>query len=357
KGWQEPAVKEALDLCLSCKACKHECPVSVDMASYKAEFLSHYYEQHRRPLAAHVFGFIDRWSRWASVAPGLANFFSQHEPFASAIKGAVGIAHERRLPAFAPRSFAKHFRREHGQGFGDATQGDVLLWPDTFNDNFHPQVAQAAAEVLRHAGWRVRVPRTHVCCGRPLYEFGLLDDARRYLLRTLDVLGDDLRAGVPIVVLEPACLSVFKEELPMMLPKHEQAKRLKQQSMLLGDFLLEHEPAQPFEPLARDALVHMHCHHKSVLGTNGENEWLKKLQLRVNEPDTGCCGMAGSFGFEAAKYDVSLRCAERALLPALRAAAPDELVIAGGYSCREQIAQSGGRQALHLAEVLRMAMP
>jgi Fe-S oxidoreductase len=356
-GWQEPAVKEALDLCLSCKACKHECPVSVDMASYKAEFLSHWYAEHRRPLAAYAFGYIDRWARWAGAAPGLANFFTQHEPFAGAIKSAVGIARERRLPAFAPRSFAKPFRRSHPGGFGEPTRGDVLLWPDTFNDNFHPGAVQAAAEVLRHAGWGVRLPRTHVCCGRPLYEFGLLDDARRYLQRTLEVLGDDLRAGTPIVVLEPACLSVFHEELPMMLPKHEQAKRLKQQSTLLGDFLLEHAPADAFAPLQRDALVHTHCHQKSVLGAQAQQEWLRRLGLRAREPDTGCCGMAGSFGFEAAKYEVSMRCAERALLPAVREAGPDELVIANGYSCREQIAQSSGREALHLAQVLRMAMP
>jgi Fe-S oxidoreductase len=143
----------------------------------------------------------------------------------------------------------------------------------------------------------------------------------------------------------------------MMLPKHEQAKRLKQQSTLLGDFLLEHAPADAFAPLQRDALVHTHCHQKSVLGAQAQQEWLRRLGLRAREPDTGCCGMAGSFGFEAAKYEVSMRCAERALLPAVREAGPDELVIANGYSCREQIAQSSGREALHLAQVLRMAMP
>jgi FAD/FMN-containing dehydrogenase/Fe-S oxidoreductase len=357
QGWREGAVKEALDLCLSCKGCRHECPVKVDMAAYKAEFLSHYYESHARPMAAHVFGFIDRWSRVAGIAPGAANFLTQHEPFAGWIKSAVGIADERRLPAFAPRTFTSSFEADAEGGFGEAVHGDVLLWPDTFNNHFHPQVAQAAAEVLRYAGWRVRIPRSRVCCGRPLYEWGLLDDARRYLQRTLDVLDEDLRAGVPIIVLEPACLSVFKEELPMMLPRHEQARRLKAQSYLFADFLLEQTPSLALKPLDRKALVHLHCHHKSVLGTDAERKWLRKLQLDVAEPEAGCCGMAGSFGFEAGKYDVSMKCAERALLPAVRDAPPGELIIANGYSCREQIAQSARRDAVHLAQVLRMAIP
>jgi Fe-S oxidoreductase len=349
-GWKEGAVKEALDLCLSCKACRHECPVKVDMASYKAEFLSHYYESHARPVSAYAFGFIDRWSRWAGVAPGAANFLTQREPFAGWVKGVAGIARQRRLPAFARRTFTAGFRE---QGVGE--RGDVLLWPDTFNNHFHPEVAQAAADVLLRAGWRVRIPASPVCCGRPLYEFGWLTHARHYLERVLDAIDGELRAGVPVVVLEPACLSVFKHEMPMMLPHHEQARRLEQQSFLLGDFLLQRAPHLALHPLRRKALVHLHCHHKSVLGTEATHEWLRKMELDVHEPDTGCCGMAGSFGFEAGKYEVSMKCGERALLPAVRACAPQDLVIAGGYSCREQIAQSAGRRALHLAEVLRMA--
>jgi Fe-S oxidoreductase len=323
------------------------------MAAYKAEFLSHFYESHARPMSAHVFGFIDRWSRLASVAPGMVNLLTQHEPFASVIKSAAGIARERRLPAFARRTFVDSFREQHAP----ALRGDVVLWPDTFNNHFHPQVALDAAEVLRAAGWRVRLPKSRVCCGRPLYEAGFLDEARRYLERTLAVLADDIRAGTPVVVLEPACLSVFTEEMPMMLPRHEQARRLKQQVFLFSDFLQQHAPHLEVKPLARKALVHMHCHHKSVIGTDSENDWLRKLSLDVNEPDTGCCGMAGSFGFEARKYDVSIKCGERALLPAVRAAQSDDLVIADGYSCREQIAQCTGRTALHIAQVLRMALP
>jgi FAD/FMN-containing dehydrogenase/Fe-S oxidoreductase len=355
-GWHEPAVKEALDLCLSCKGCKHECPVQVDMASYKAEFLSHYYERHHRPAAARAFGFIDRWARWAAVAPGVVNFLGEREPFAGIAKRIIGIASERRLPSFAARTFRDDFLAAHGDGMGEPVRGEALLWADTFNNHFHPQVAHAAAQVLRYAGYRVRVPRQALCCGRPLYEFGYLDQARRCLLRTLEALDGELRAGIPIVVLEPACLSVFKEELPMMLPRHEQARRLARQSLLFSDFLQGQAPALALQPLERRALVHLHCHHKSVLGTGAENALLERLRLEVSEPETGCCGMAGSFGFEARKYEVSMKCGERALLPAVRALAGDELVIADGYSCREQIAQATGRDARHVAEVVQMAL-
>jgi FAD/FMN-containing dehydrogenase/Fe-S oxidoreductase len=356
KGWQEPAVKEALDLCLSCKGCRQECPVKVDMAAYKAEFLSHYYEHHARPVAAHLFGFIDRWARWAAVAPGLVNFFGRTQPFAGMVKRMAGIARERRLPEFASRTFLDEFRKSFGPTAGEAARGDVLLWVDTFNNHFHPQVAHAAVEVLRYAGYRVRVPKTALCCGRPLYESGYLDHARAYLLRTLQALDEELRAGLPIIVLEPACLSVFKAELPMMLPRNEQARRLAQQSLLFSEFLEQHAPRLALRPLQRKALVHLHCHHKSVMGDSAENALLGRLGLDVHQPDTGCCGMAGSFGFEARKYEVSMKCGERALLPAVRATGPEDLVIADGYSCREQIAQATGREGRHIAEVVRMAL-
>jgi FAD/FMN-containing dehydrogenase/Fe-S oxidoreductase len=350
-GWQEPAVKEALDLCLSCKGCKGECPVNVDMASYKAEFLSHWYEEHRRPLAALAFGHIDRWARLASRAPGVANAMVGMQ----LAKRIGGIAPQRSIPRFARRSFRSTFREAAARADG---AHDVILWPDTFNDHWHPEVAHSAVAVLEHAGFHVRIPKQRdLCCGRPLYEFGYLDDARRYLRRVVDSLGEDIRTGVPVVGLEPACISVFKEELPMMLPKDEQAKRLREQSFLLADFLDREAPQVEFTAAARKALVHAHCHHKSVLGLGGEKALLKRLRLEVEMPDTGCCGMAGSFGFEADKYEVSMACAEHALLPAVRAASADTLVIADGFSCREQIVQGSGRQVRHIAEVLRAALP
>jgi Fe-S oxidoreductase len=255
------------------------------------------------------------------------------------------------------RSGSRSGREAAERGNGAGSRGDVLLWPDTFNNHFHPGVAHAAVEVLRHAGFRVRIPDRPLCCGRPLYEFGLLDSARAYLKRIVAALDADLRAGTPIVVLEPACLSVFKEELPMMLPRDEQARRLQDQTLLLSDLLEQRVPDLRWRPLGRKALVHEHCHHKTVLGTASERALLQRLELEIDAPDTGCCGMAGSFGFEAAKYEVSMRCGERVLLPAVRAAADDTLVVADGYSCREQITQSTPHRVHHLAEVLQMALP
>jgi Fe-S oxidoreductase len=353
RGWKEPAVKEALDLCLSCKGCKKECPVKVDMASYKAEFLSHYFEHHRRPLVAHAFGFVDRWSRWAARAPRLANFLTQTAALQAMGKRLAGIAPQRQLPAFARRTFREEFVPRAGGG-----GRDVLLWPDTFNNHFHPGVAHAAVDVLRHGGWQVRLPPPGLCCGRPLYEFGFLDDARSYLRHVVEALGEDLHAGTPIVVLEPACLSVLKEELPMMLPRDEQARRLNKQSLLLADFLDQHAGEFQFEPLRQSALVHAHCHHKTVLGFEAERRILQEmLELDVSMPDTGCCGMAGAFGFEAHKFDVSMACGERVLLPRVRQSGPDTLIVADGYSCREQIVQSTGREVLHFAELLQRALP
>ncbi|MBC5784061.1 FAD-binding oxidoreductase [Ramlibacter sp. USB13] len=352
-GWKEPAVKEALDLCLSCKGCKKECPVKVDMAAYKAEFLWHWYREHRRPLGAYAFGFVDRWARWAEHAPGVVRHASRSPLLAALAKRALGIAPGRRLPLVAERSFLRAFRADGASG-----RREVLLWPDTFNNHFHPGTAHAAAEVLRHAGFGVRVPAAPVCCGRPLYEFGFLDAARDYLRHVLRVLDEDLRRGTPIVVLEPACLSVFREELPLMLPRDEQAKRLQAQAVLLPDFLQDQAAGAAFAALTEHALVHGHCHHKTVLGFTAEEKLLRdRLHLDVDLPDTGCCGMAGSFGFEAAKYAVAQACGERVLLPAVRRTAPGTLIVADGFSCREQIAQSTGRQALHVAEVLARAIP
>jgi Fe-S oxidoreductase len=212
-------------------------------------------------------------------------------------------------------------------------------------------------ELLESIGLRVRVIPEPACCALTWITTGQLDRARRILERTVAALHPYVASGVPVVGLEPACVSVFKEELPMMLPKDEQAKRLREQSFLLADFLDREAPQVEFAAAARKALVHAHCHHKSVLGLGGEKALLKRLRLEVEMPDTGCCGMAGSFGFEADKYEVSMACAEHALLPAVRAASADTLVIADGFSCREQIVQGSGRQVRHIAEVLRAALP
>jgi Fe-S oxidoreductase len=347
-------VRDALDLCLACKGCKSDCPVSVDMATYKAEFLSHYYAGRLRPRSAYAFGLIMYWARLAAYAPGLVNLVTQTPGFAHVAKWAAGIAPERRIPAFARRTFTESFRRRpaHNQN-----KPAVILWPDTFNNHFHPKTAGAAVEVLEAAGFQVRVPQQAVCCGRPLYDYGMLGLARRLLEQTLAALRPALRAGLPIVVLEPSCAAVFRDELTDLLPHDEDAQRLHDQTFLLSEFLERRVPEFRPPTLRRKALVQGHCHHRAIMTLDDEASVLSKLGLDYQMLDTGCCGMAGGFGFEAGdRYDVSMKVGERALLPSVRAAAADTLIVADGFSCREQIAQATGRSALHLADVLRMAL-
>jgi FAD/FMN-containing dehydrogenase/Fe-S oxidoreductase len=352
-GWQDEHVKEALDLCLACKGCKSECPVSVDMATYKSEFLSHYYEQHRRPLSAYAFGLIHWWARLASLMPRTVNVIT-HMPGLSAIaKLCSGMAMERRIPAFAPETFQHWFARRTPRPADG--RPPVILWPDTFNNHFHPKTAIAAVEVLENAGFHVDVPLRPVCCGRPLYDYGMLRLAKARLRDLLEALGPQIKAGVPVVGLEPSCVAVFRDEMQEMLPDDEDAKRLARQSFTLSEFLQRHARQWNVPTLQRHALVHGHCHHKAIMKMDAEVQLLEAIALDYEMLDSGCCGMAGSFGFERDHYEVSLRVGELVVLPAVRAAAKDTLVIADGFSCREQIAQTTDRRALHAADVLRMA--
>ncbi|HEX6938236.1 MAG TPA: FAD-linked oxidase C-terminal domain-containing protein [Longimicrobiales bacterium] len=352
-GWRDPHVKESLDLCLACKGCRNECPVNVDMATYKAEFLSHYYRGRRRPVTAYSMGLIFRWARLAAIAPRAVNLFAGMPGLRRVAKAMAGIAPQRRIPRFAPRTFKRLFRRRPP---GDASRPPVILWPDTFNDHFHPETALAAVDVLEAAGYRVLVPEPWLCCGRPLYDFGMLDTARRLLRRTLRVLRPQIEGGIPIVGLEPSCAAVFRDELVNLFPNDADARRLSNQTYLLSEFLENHAPGFRPPALRRKALVHGHCHQKAVMGMDADQAVLARLGLDYTILDSGCCGMAGAFGFEAGKYDISMRIGELVLLPAVRAAAPETLIIADGFSCREQIAQATGRRALHLAEVVRLAL-
>jgi FAD/FMN-containing dehydrogenase/Fe-S oxidoreductase len=351
-GWQSEAVHEALDLCLSCKGCKHDCPVQVDMAVYKAEFLSHYYQRHLRPRYAYASGLIHWWSQAAARMPAVANFFTQTPGLRNLAKLAAGYSQRRHIPPFAPETFRQWFARRGKRNPGAPR---VILWADTFNNHFTPSVAKAAVEVLEEAGYRVCVTRRTLCCGRPLYDYGMLDAARGLLLEILDTLRTPIREGVPVIGLEPSCITVFREEMPNLLYGDEDAVRLQRQSFLLSEFLREKAPHYRPPALRRKALVHGHCHHKSLLHFEQEVDLLRAAGLECNVPDSGCCGMAGSFGYEADHYEVGLACGERVLLPAVRAAAPDELIVADGFSCREMILQETGRRALHSAQVLRMA--
>jgi FAD/FMN-containing dehydrogenase/Fe-S oxidoreductase len=381
-GWRSEVVKESLDLCLACKGCKSDCPVGVDLATYKSEFLSHYYEGRMRPRAAYAFGNIDVWARIASHAPGLVNLTTQLPFLSDLSKLVAGMPSQRTIPAFAPEAFKNWFRRTHpGRGRAAGKNGfgwrnapsapidpplspkafipegpSVLLWPDTFNNYFHPATAKAAVEVLEAAGFRVIVPKANLCCGRPLYDHGMLDRAQALLLQILAELSPEIEAGVPIVGLEPSCVAVFRDELINLFPHDESAQALSRQTFLLSEFLETHAAHIPLPKLQRKALLHGHCHHKSLMKMTAEESILHRLGVDFQSPAPGCCGMAGSFGFEREKYEISMAIGELELLPAVRNAPADWLIIADGFSCREQIAQSSQRHALHLAEVLQMAL-
>ncbi len=349
EGWKSEAVKRSLDLCLACKGCKADCPVNVDMATYKAEFLSHYYHHRLRPRAAYGMGLIHIWGRWGARVPRVANFFSQTPGLRDVVKWLGGIAPERSLPPLAPESFRTWFRRRTRP----RTDGEpVLLWPDTFNNAFHPDVLRAGVESLERLGCQVRIPEPVLCCGRALYDYGMLDTARGLLEDVLRELREPIRAGIPLVGMEPSCVAVFRDELGALFPHDQDAYRLRSQSYTLGEFL-EKRPGGFTPPsLSGPALYHGHCHHKSIMGTGPERRILDRMGLQVDAPETGCCGMAGSFGFEKEKYGISMKVGERVLLPAVRDAGPGTLIIADGFSCRTQVEQATQQRPLHLAQVL-----
>ncbi|MCC6532102.1 MAG: FAD-binding oxidoreductase [Burkholderiales bacterium] len=350
--WTNEDVKSALDLCFSCKSCKRECPVQVDMATYKAEFLSHYYEHHPRPRQARSMGRIQRWARWASVAPGLVNALNRAPGVGALSKHWAGIARERSIPRFAARTFRAWFEaRPPAPSAGTR----IVLWADTFNNHFHPETAIAATRVLEAAGYAVAISRRQLCCGRPLYDFGLLDVAKRQLAQIMDALAPEIEAGTPIVGLEPACVSVFKDELLDFFPGDARAASLARQVVYFSDFLQGEERLSASASGLR-ARVHGHCHHKALIGMAGEMALLRRAGIDARPIDSSCCGMAGSFGFRPETYALSVQAAELKLLPAVRTAGADEIIIASGYSCREQIDQLSARKAVHVAEAVAQAL-
>ena len=351
-GWQSDEVMEALDLCLSCKGCTHDCPVDVDMPTYKAEFLHHRWKHRLRPRHAYAFGLIDQVARVASHAPGLVNLVTHTPPFAQAFKLAAGMTQRRAVPTFAPLTLQQWFKQRGGTT--NPSGRKVVLFPDTFNNHLHTDVGVAAVEALEAAGWQVLMPEGHVCCGRPLYDYGFLDLAERYLQRSLDQLREWYREGIPIVGLEPSCVAVFKDELGKLLPHSDDAKRLAQSTYHFAEFFEEFDVETP--RLERKAFVWGHCHHKATGGIDPEVELLEKMGVEVETLNAGCCGLAGSWGFESGHYDVSMQCGEQGLLPKVRELDDGTLVVADGFSCKTQIEQGEtGRRALHVAQVLKLA--
>jgi Fe-S oxidoreductase len=285
----------------------------------------------------------------ASKLPGLVNGIAGAPLVGGIIKSAFHIHPQRKLPRFASA-----FTREHRlhPSATDAKLPEVFLWADTFNNYFHPATMRAAQTVLRSAGFRVSLPDRHLCCGRPLYDFGMLDTAKQYLLRVLDALVPQLAVWTPIVVLEPSCASVFRDELTNLLPKDPRALKLRDQTLLLSEFLVRHAPEYQPPRIAQRIVVHGHCHQRATMGMHDELTLLRATGAEVDLLDSGCCGMAGPFGFERDKFEISQRLGERVLLPAARHASGDSILMSDGFSCCEQITQNGLARPLHLAEVL-----
>jgi FAD/FMN-containing dehydrogenase/Fe-S oxidoreductase len=351
--WRSEAVEEALDFCLGCKGCKSGCPVNTDMATYKAEFRAHHYEGRLRPRAAYSMGLIADWSRLAAHMPWLANAATQTPGLCAIAKWVGDIAPQRHIPRYASQTFVQWFRT-HRKPRLDRPR--IILWPDTFNNYFRPGTAIAATRVLEALGFKVVIPDRPLCCGRPLYDWGMLDRAKRLWSETLTALKPEIENGTPIVGLEPACVSAFRDELPALLPGHEAAQQLSGQTLFISEFL-DRQRADDIPHANGSALVHLHCHHHAIIKPEAERAVLDRLGLDYELLASGCCGMAGSFGFEADKYDMSMKIGEQVLLPRVRSAAAETDILANGFSCREQIEQATGRMTLHIAELMARNLP
>ncbi|WP_055484451.1 FAD-binding and (Fe-S)-binding domain-containing protein [Streptomyces sp. WMMB 322] len=361
-GWQSEEVREALDLCLSCKGCRSDCPVGVDMATYKAEFMHHHYEGRRRPMAHYSMGRLPQWLRLAAASRlvPLLNAAARVRPLAAVAKRLGGIAPERDIPALPREPFTRWWRRRARGGGSSAVQGagappatgtQTVLWPDTFTNYLSPEAGSAAVRVLEDAGLRVSVPDKQVCCGLTYVSTGQLDQARAVMRRTLDRIEPALDAGLPVTVLEPPCAAALRTDVPELLGDDPRAHRLARSvrtfAQTLEEFAPEWEPPRLDRPVAGQT----HCHQHAVIG-DAEDRRLRERAGLTGELSKGCCGLAGNFGFEKGHYEVSAACAEDQLLPAVRRAGPDAELLADGYSCRTQLEQLGGHGSRHLAEVL-----
>ncbi|QUW94373.1 FAD-binding and (Fe-S)-binding domain-containing protein [Streptomyces sp. V17-9] len=362
-GWRSEAVKDALDLCLACKGCKKDCPADVDMATYKAEFLSHHYAGRpwRRPRSDWSMGWLPALARVVGrtrLGP-VVNALT-HAPLLSKAAVLVAGVADREVPLFAERTFEQWFADHEPEG--DGHRGSVLLWPDTFTNHFHPHIGRAAVRVLEHAGWRVRLPDEALCCGLTWISTGQLGTAEKVLTRTVRALAGHVRSGGLVVALEPSCTAVFRADAGELFPGDQDVRRLAEQTVTLSELLTEHspgyEPPRVPERSAR-ALAQVHCHQHALLGWDADRELLRRAGVDAERLDSGCCGLAGNFGFERGHLDVSEACAERVLLPRLREEDESTVVLADGFSCRTQIHEfdSGGHEGVHLAELLASALP
>ncbi|MFE7239618.1 FAD-binding and (Fe-S)-binding domain-containing protein [Streptomyces sp. NPDC057580] len=349
-GWRSQEVRDALDLCLSCKGCRSDCPVGVDMATYKAEFLHHHYRGRLRPATHYVMGRLPQWLRLAAPVAPVLNALARIRPFASLAKRLAGITAERTIPVLAGETFTRWARKRRGRGTVILSSDQVVtVWPDTFTNHLSPEVGKAAVRVLEAAGRTALYPERGVCCGLTYVSTGQLDKARTVMRRTLDRMGSSL--GDPLVVLEPSCAATLRTDLPELLPDDPRAVELAGSVRTLAQYLEEYAPDWQPPRLDRRVVGQTHCHQHAVLGDAAERRLRERAGLE-GELSGGCCGLAGNFGFERGHWDVSVACAEEQLLPSVRGADPGTDILADGFSCRTQLAQLAGVRARHLAELL-----
>jgi Fe-S oxidoreductase len=357
-GWRSDAVRDALDLGLACKGCKTDCPANVDMASYKAEFLAHHWQgrQWRRPRSDLSLGWLPAMARAVTGLhlAGLVNTIT-HTPVLHRAAAFAGGLEPREVPLFAGRTLQQWQAGRRPRG--DGRHGTVLLWPDTFTNHFHPHVGMAAVRVLEDAGWRVQIPAGPLCCGLTWISTGQLATGKRVLARTVRRLAGHVRGGGYVVGLEPSCTAVFRADAAELFPDDQDVLRLRDHVLTLAELLGEHTPGWEPPRLQRQVLAQVHCHQHAVMGWTADSDLLGKAGARAELLESGCCGLAGNFGFQGGHQQVSRDCAERVLLPRLREAPDDAVVLADGFSCRTQIHEldSGGREAVHLAELLAAA--
>ena len=345
-GWRSEEVKDTLAVCLGCKGCKKECPVQVDIETWKAEFQAHYYQHTSRPRHHYFFGMLDRLGAAGATVPQLTNFLSSAPLLSSVAKEITGVHQDRPLPTFADETFmswyANHPTANH-------SGPEVVLYPDAFNNFFYPQALKSIVRLLERWGYKVIVPTEHPAI-RPLVHFGMLDQALDELHRVIASLAPHVRRGVDVVVAEPSTASIFKDEMLKLLPNDRDAQRLADHLFLFSEFINEKELDLP--TMQGKAVFHGHCHQKAVLDITAARKLLEQMGLDFTEPQEGCCGMAGAFGFEKAHYPLSIKIGEDHLLPAVRAATLTTWIVADGFSCRTQIKDGTDREALHLAELI-----
>jgi Fe-S oxidoreductase/FAD/FMN-containing dehydrogenase len=353
-GWRSTEVRDALDLCLSCRGCASQCPTSVDMAAYKSEFLDHHYRRRLRPLSHYSLGWLPLWLKLSARVPRLVNALTGSRLTRRVFVRAAGIASGRGIPPIARRAFTRDWQAPARTAA--AAGGSVVLWPDTFNNRLTPEVASAAVRVLAAAGFETIVPGRTVCCGLTWHTTGQLGIAKRVLQRSLGA--KELAGDEPVVVLEPSCATMLRVDLPELLPNDPRALALAKRVVTLAELLdgVEFQTRLASTPSAAPAIAQPHCHQQSVLGLGADRRVMERNGIAVGKELEGCCGLAGNFGAERGHEEIAQSVAELELLPALRAD-PDAPLLADGFSCRTQIESISGRRARHLAEVLAERLP